>query len=333
MIALFFALLMQPDPEALSSQAQQFATQKRFDEAESLWRQAIGIAPGYFPAFFNLGYMKTTLADWSAAQPLLERAAAIEPNDFNTRFLLGQTLLRLDRRDDALRQWRVALTIQPKNLRLMQLMTVEYENGGYFGESQAVATRALQLNPEDSNLYFLAIHACQVARDLDAGLAIARRAAAKFPDSARANFELGFHLERSGDRANAMTYLERAMKLDPRFEEPFFYYGDLLVSDGKDEEALPYLRKAIEIRPGFAFAHLAVAKANMHLERWPAAIEALNEAIRIDARNPEPHLLLSRIHFRLGDEELAKKEKETSLRLRRENPNAMEAVQGRPFPK
>jgi hypothetical protein len=33
----------------------------------------------------------------------------------------------------------------------------------------------------------------------------------------------------------------------------------------------------------------------------------------------------------MGQEEQARQEKELSLRLRRENPQALEAVQGRPF--
>jgi hypothetical protein len=34
----------------------------------------------------------------------------------------------------------------------------------------------------------------------------------------------------------------------------------------------------------------------------------------------------------MGDEEHARKEKDLSLRLRREDPSLLEAVQGRPFP-
>ena len=57
------------------------------------------------------------------------------------------------------------------------------------------------------------------------------------------------------------------------------------------------------------------------------------ETVRLDPRHPQPHLLLSQIYFRLGDEARAKTEKDLSLRLRRENPEALEAVQGRAFPK
>ena len=70
----------------------------------------------------------------------------------------------------------------------------------------------------------------------------------------------------------------------------------------------------------------------MNLHRWPEAIAELNETVALDPKHPQPHLLLSQIYFRMGDEAKAKAEKEISLRLRRENPTILEAVQGRPFP-
>ena len=51
----------------------------------------------------------------------------------------------------------------------------------------------------------------------------------------------------------------------------------------------------------------------------------------IDPKHPQPHLLLSQIFFRLGDEAKASEEKQVSLRLRRENPAILEVVQPRTF--
>jgi len=77
---------------------------------------------------------------------------------------------------------------------------------------------------------------------------------------------------------------------------------------------------------------VSLAKALMHLEKWHEAIDELGEAVRLNPTHPEPHLLLSRIYFRMGDEQKAAGEKEISLRLRRENPAVLEAVQSRAFP-
>src|SRR5438067_8263937 len=117
------------------------------------------------------------------------------------------------------------------------------------------------------------------------------------------------------------------MEADPDYEEPFFFYGDLLVRQGRDEEAIPILRKAIQNRTDYVPARVTLSRALMNLTKWPEAIAELVETIRLDPRHPQPHLLLSQIYFRLGDESKAKVEKEISLRLRRENPTVLEAVQ------
>jgi len=92
------------------------------------------------------------------------------------------------------------------------------------------------------------------------------------------------------------------------------------------------LRKAIQNRTDYVPARVTLSRSLMNLKKWPEAIAELEQAARMDPRHPQPHLLLSQIYFRLGDEARAKTEKEISLRLRRENPAVLEAVQGRPFP-
>ena len=57
----------------------------------------------------------------------------------------------------------------------------------------------------------------------------------KFPDSARANFEYAFHLQKDGEDREALERLQAAMKADPSYEEPFFFYGNLLVDQDKSE--------------------------------------------------------------------------------------------------
>ena len=321
------------DPAVLSNQAQELAGEKRGVEAEELWKEAIRLSPGYFPALFNLGFFYFQEQKMAEAEPLLRHAAEVSGHDFNAYYMLGLTCRNLDKQDDALRAWRLALRIQPDNLRLMQVMSVEYSRGRYFAEAAELAKRALVEKSDDANLYFLAIKAYQDAGDDQAAGEVAKQAAEKFPESARANFEYAFHLQREGKLAEAMVRLKTAMKTDPTYEEPFFLYGNLLVDQGLNEEAIPYLRSAIKNRNDFVPARVVLARAMMNSENWDEAIAELKETIKLDAKHPQPHLLLSQIYFRRGDEARAKSEKEISMQLRRANPAVLEALQARPFPK
>ena len=79
-------------------------------------------------------------------------------------------------------------------------------------------------------------------------------------------------------------------------------------------------------------ARIALARAHIGLKDWKAALDALDAAVELEPRHPQPHLLLSQVHFRLRDRAKAREEKELSLQLRRQNPAFLEAVQSRPFP-
>jgi tetratricopeptide (TPR) repeat protein len=327
------ALAQERSPAALSEEAQALAKAKEYDKAERLWRRALELEADYYPALFNLAYLYFSRQNFAGAEPLLSRAARVEPKDFNTRYLLGAALAALGRREEGLRQWRAALELRPNDLRLLQVVSVEYSKGRYFNEAAAAARRALSLAGKDQNLYFLTIKAYQDAGDYTAALEIARKAVELFPGSARANFEYAFHLQKLGRVEECLPHLKKAMEVDPTYEEPFFFYGDLLIKQGQYAEAIAPLEKAIANRADYTPARVSLARALIGLDRLKEAVAALEQAIRLDAMHPQPHLLLSQIYFRMGDEEGARREKEISLRLRRENPTILEAVQGRPFPK
>lgn len=330
-LPLLLLTALQVTPDSLSDQAQQLALQRRFDEAEALWKKALQADPHHFPSLFNLGYMRYSQGQFNQAEPWLARAAREKPADFNTRYLHGTVLLKLERRETALREWQAALAAQPKNYKLMQIMSVEFANGYYYKEACRLGREAVTLHDEAPEPWFVAIKACFEARDPDT-LALTKQAAERFPHSARANFEYGFQLQKAGLREECLPYLQKAMKQDPGYEEPFYFYGNMMLVDEKYEQAVGPLRTALAIRPDYISACVALAKALMGLEKNEQARDALQGCADRSPTHPQPHLFLSQVYFRLGDETRAAAEKQLSLRLRRENPTIMESPQARPFP-
>jgi tetratricopeptide (TPR) repeat protein len=332
MILLALLLLTPPAPDALAADALARAAAKEYEQAALLWSQALKIAPRHFPSLFNYGFMQLQRGLPAEAVALLERAAAVRPKDFNSRFLLGNALLQLQRREDALRHWRAALQLQPGNVRLLQVMAVEYNNGLYFGEACDAGARAIQASSQPPvEAYLIAIKACLDAQAPEA-FELAREAAARFPASARANFEYGYQLQRNGRHEEALPLLERAIQLDPAYEEPHFFLGELLMLEDRWEEAAARFRRALTLRPDYIPACVALGKALLAGERVEEAERELTACAARQPEHPQPHLLLSQIYFRLGDQTRAQAEKALSLRLRRQNPRFMEAPQARVFP-
>ena len=129
-----------------------------------------------------------------------------------------------------------------------------------------------------------------------------------------------------------MPYLEKAMKLDAAYEEPHFFLGDLLLLEDRTEEAVQQLRRALELKPDYMAACTSLAKGLMSLRKNEEARAELERCAARVPDHPQPHLILSQVFYRLGDEERAKVEKELSMKLRRANPRLMEAPQARAFP-
>jgi len=194
--------------------------------------------------------------------------------------LLGTVLGRLNETDAALRAWRGAFALQPGNRKLMQVMSVEYSKGRYFAEAARMAEAALQLAPEELALYLVAIKARQDAGQHEEAFALARRALAKFPASARANFEVGFHLHKLGRWDEAMPYFEKAIGAEAGYEEPHYFRGDVLLRREDFDGAAGAFRTALEKRADYTVARLGLARAWMAQGKLAGAVAGVPEATR-----------------------------------------------------
>ncbi len=331
-LVAILSLSQAPTAESLSEQALSMAQQGRPSDAERLWKQALQLQPGLFSANFNLGFFYFSRRQPRDALPLLLRAAQSQPGDFNARYLAGAAHSLLGDVDDALRQWRAAIALRPDHVKLLQAMAVEYAKGRYFRDAAAAAERALALAPDDPNLYLLAIKARQDAQDRAQALQLSAKMLVKFPSHPRAQFEYGYELIRAGRAEEGMPYLQRAMASPEAWEEPFYFYAEALIGQGKYAQAIPSLQDAIARRRDYIAAWTLLARTQIRLGQLEEAKATLLEAASINPKHPQPHVLLAQVYFRLGDEEQAAREKELSIRLRREDPAALESLPGRTFP-
>jgi len=330
--AAMFLLLQAPAARTLSERAIEAAQQDRPLEAEELWKRSLQLAPDLFEANFNLGFFYFSRQNAEQAIPYLNKAAEMRPKDFNARYVAGAAFSLAGRVDDALRHWRAADTLRPGHGKLLQAMAVEYGKGRYYRDAAASAQQALALAPDDPNLYLLAIKTSQDTQDRAAALAIAKRMLDRFPGNARALFEFGFELIRAGRTAEGIPFLKQSMASKEAWEEPFFFFAETLVNQGENREAMGPLREAIARRRDYIAAWTLLARVQLRLGELEAAKATLLEAASINPKHPQPHVLLSQVYFRLGDEEAAAREKALSLRLRQEDPGALETLSSRVFP-
>ncbi len=161
--------------------------------------------------------------------------------------------------------------------------------------------------------------------DLQRALTYAEKAVRLDPAFAKAYDQLGLcHAGLNQDEEAIRAYTE-AIRLNrqqsSRSPWPSMNLGTLLLRLERLDEAEAQLRESVRIEPNFPTAHLRLGQVLEKREKLDDAAAELNEAARLDPTYPEPHYALARIYRKHQNREKA----EAELNLFQELRNADKA--------
>jgi Flp pilus assembly protein TadD len=189
---------------------------------------------------FTIGLDAEARGAWSAAAAEFERIVALrppEPQGSTADYDLAIAYANLHRNDDAARELRAALSLDPGFLAAMaNLVSVDLARGD-LREARAVAGRYVTLAPDSARaLYSRGIVAL---RSGDA--ATARDDFGKLlhvnPSYALAHYDLALAEERLGRYDAAERELRSALALAPAYARARFALGVVLLREGEHAEA------------------------------------------------------------------------------------------------
>ena len=185
---------------------------------------------------FSIGLDAIARADWASAASEFERIVALdppEPRGSTARYDLAIAYANLQRYDDAARELRAALALDPAFLAAMaNLVAVDLARND-LREARAVADRYVALDPESARaLYSRGIVALRagdaaVARD-DFGKLLHAN-----PSYAVAHYDLALAEERLGRYDAAERELRSALALAPSYARARFALGVVLLRQGE----------------------------------------------------------------------------------------------------
>ena len=128
-------------------------------------------------------------------------------------------------------------------------------------------------------------------------LALADRLMSDFPDYEEAFLQVANLHYRHGDVITALTYLQKALKINPQRADLYIRLANLSFKKGDLEEAIIHYRQAIRLQPRFPEAHSNMAHALMMLGRREEAIEALEKELEISPRASFTFFLLGQVYL------------------------------------
>ncbi len=189
---------------------------------------------------FRIGIDAESRGDWMRATGEFERIVALsppEPKGSTARYDLAIAYANLGRNDDAARQLRAALGLDPGFLAAMaNLISVDLARGD-LREARRIADRYIALDPDSARALYsrgiiaLAAGDAASARD-DFGKLLHNN-----PSYAVAHYNLALAEERLGRYDSAEQELRDALALAPKYARAQFALGVVLLREGEHDAA------------------------------------------------------------------------------------------------
>lgn len=244
------------DAEALYLLAQMRRVQKRFTEAEDLYRRSLAIDAQRCEVHYHFGQLLRAAGKYTEALAAFEEAIRLQSNFVQAHLDRGLTLADLGEFRAAEKAYRTVLRFQPNDLAAKQALSAALIQLGRAAEAERCAREALARQPRDPLR----------AAALSHNLAIALSGQHKHEEALRA--------------------FDRADRLKPQLPQADYNRANTLQSMGRLAEAEAAYRRALVRDPLDLKAHRALNELLFRLDR-PDFLRSYDESIARFPNHPE----------------------------------------------
>jgi tetratricopeptide (TPR) repeat protein len=140
-------LTAQEREQALANEAETAKDAGDYEAALALFRQILAGNPDSSTAYIGLGEVYLLQEDFASAEPVLARAARLEPRNFDAQYGHGLALQMLERFVEAVKAYHRALTIRPESLEANLHLATTYLQMGEPRSARVFAEKVVQLDP------------------------------------------------------------------------------------------------------------------------------------------------------------------------------------------
>lgn len=220
-LALLILALLQPsEAPRLYRQALALLDANNPSAAIPLLEQATQLDPANALYFKTAGVAYARLADYRAALAPFRRACQLDPALADACYYAGRALYAADLYDQALAPLQLALKHDPAKARAETALAQCHEALGNAAQAERLFKQALARADPHLQQARLA-YARFLVRQGRAAHAVPIARQAQSPESAEARFELALALSQSDNLKEAIEALDRALALNPGYEEAF----------------------------------------------------------------------------------------------------------------
>ncbi|GCA75249.1 TPR repeat-containing protein YrrB [Microcystis aeruginosa NIES-2520] len=282
--------------EQLWQQGETAQAQKKYPEAERIWRQIIQLDPNSAVAFSNLCAALFRQNKLDEALIFCQKALALDPKLPETYKNIGNVLYDQKKLTEAEEMYRRALALDDKYVYAYNNLGMVLRDQKKLTEAEEMYRRALALDDKLVPAYNNLGNVLRDQKKLTEAEEMFRRALALDDKFVYAYYNLGLVLYDQKKLTEAEEMYRRALDLpDNTTGTPTTAHtlahnglGLLLQEQGKLEQAIAEFEKATKIDPKFEFArnNLQEARRLLSLQQQPEQIIALNNTKYLPQDDP-----------------------------------------------
>ena len=294
--------------------------------AETALQQAIKMDPKYSAAHYTLGNLYLRKGMLKEADAELKLAAELAPKRSPRRLSYANFKIQTG---DVAEGKRLMAEISkespdyiPAWVRQAEIALAEKR----YDDCDSLLDKALAHDVDNYDALFLRGRMYLVTGKVDKSVAEFSRLSALYDQSPEVFYQLGMAEAGAKDYTKAVTALNRALFLRPKYTEATMLLALLNVSKGDTGAAISSLTRLLKDYPKFGQAYLLLGNAYLAEKNLDGAYQALGKAADIFPKNPEIPFMLGTILTEKKNNSGARKEFEQALVLAPNSSRALEEL-------
>ena len=280
----------------------------QLDPAEKELQSVLRAEPGEYHALDLLGVVRVLQHQETQAEDLFAQSVRREPDFAPAHSHLGLLYLKLARTEDAIRELREALRLDPRRtdaagalIHTLQEQAQTASEAGNWDEALRALKDARNYAPDDPDIqYEFGMVALQLSLNEDAAEAFRRTLKVRTRD-ALAVYNLGRALMEQSKFEDARIEFADYVKMRPNDPSGYCALGMTLAALERSKEARDEFERSISIAPAQTEAYYRLGLLDLESGDYNAARQNLDRALDREPKNAAALTALGRIEFEQKD--------------------------------
>lgn len=250
-------------------------------EARASFERALGIQPTYYPAVASLGQLDLRANNPDGARKRIQALLRLDGRNLDAALALAELQTATGQLDEAILTLKRALIEHPSALQgLLQLAELNLQTDRA-KDAVEVAEKAWLIAPHEARVMAVLGRSQLAVGDAQGAINTFLTLIEAQPEQVPALLNLASAYTLNSDLRNAGTFIQKALKLDPRNVEARSALGVFYLNSGRYQDALELARRIQREDPQLALGFALEGDAQSAQRHYAAAATALERADRI----------------------------------------------------